>query len=334
MHFASPWALLGLLLIPVLVWRIVRSRGSDAGAVGFSDTRALQTRLRVRPWLSRTVPWVRLAAYVLLILALARPQTMAAVGKETTEGIDIMLTMDISGSMLAEDFEPKNRFTVAKETLERFALQTTNDRLGLVIFAGQAFTQCPLTLDNEMVAELVRQVEQGIIQDGTAIGMAIATAAHRLRASKAKSRLIILMTDGVNNSGKIDPITAAKAAAALGVKIYAIGVGKEGGAPIPVSDGLFGKRYMRDPDGTLQMTEIDEETLQKVAQLGKGKYFRATDAQALDKIYRDIRKMEKSRFELKKRRPVVEEFARYLWPAVILLLCALMIDEVIARKAP
>ena len=211
------------------------------------------------------LPWLRLAAFVLLVLALARPQTQAAVEQDAGQGIDIMLTMDISGSMLAEDFEPKNRFVVAQETLERFANETQNDRLGLVIFARQAFTQCPLTLDHEMVAQLIRQVQQGMIDDGTAVGMAIATAAHRLRESKAKSKVIILMTDGMNNSGKIDPLTAAKAAAALGIRIYAIGVGKEGGAPIPLYRGVLGKQYDRNPDGTLKLTEVDEETLKKVA---------------------------------------------------------------------
>jgi Ca-activated chloride channel family protein len=335
MQFAAPWALLALLIIPVLALWNYRSRGRGLTAVRFSQLKALPARRgAMRPLLAAALPWLRIAALFLLILALARPQSQAALEKQTSEGIDIMLTMDISGSMLAEDFEPKNRFTVAKETLARFAAQTENDRLGLVIFARQAFTQCPLTLDHEMVSELISEVKQGIIEDGTAIGMAIATAAHRLRESKAKSRVIILMTDGMNNSGKIDPITAAKAAAALGVKIYAIGVGKEGGAPIPISDGIFGKQYLRNPDGTLQLTKIDEDTLKKVAKLTGARYFRATDAQALAKIYREIRRMEKSPFEIKKRRPVIEEFARYLWPALVLLLLHMTIGATYARKAP
>lgn len=334
MQLASPWALLGLLFVPVLLWRALSSGRGRAGAVSYSDTRALPRPAPIRASLSRLTPWLHAAAYVALVIALARPQTYASLDKDTGEGIDIMLAMDISGSMLAEDFEPKNRFTVARETLEKFALSTDNDRLGLVIFAGQAFTQCPLTLDHEMIADLVRSVEQGIIEDGTAIGMAVATAAHRLRNSQAKSKVIILMTDGVNNRGKIDPLTAAKAAAALGIRIYAVGVGKKGGAPIPITDGLFGKRYLRNPDGTLQMTEIDEVVLRKVAQISGGKYFRATDAGALQRIYAEIRRMEKSKFDLKKRRPVVEQFARYAWFAAILILAGLLIDEVLARKAP
>lgn len=334
MQFASPWALLALLVLPVLAWRAIRPGRHRRGSVRFSSVAGLSRRPPARAILSASIPWIRILALILLILALARPQRAASLDKETSQGIDIMLTMDISGSMLAEDFKPRNRFVVARETLERFALQTENDRLGLVIFAGQAFTQCPLTLDNEMVAELVRGVEQGIIEDGTAVGMAIATSAHRLRNSRAKSRVIILMTDGVNNTGKIDPITAARAAAALGIRIYSVGVGKEGGAPIPVSDGLLGKRYLTNPDGTLQMTEIDEESLRKVAQITDGKYFRATDALALQTIYSEIRALEKSKFELKKRRPVVEDFARFLWPGALLLLLCILLEELLARKAP
>ena len=335
MQFAAPWALLGLVAVPALMWRALRPPRRVQSAVSFSQLGVIPARRApIRPLLSSLAPWARIVGYGLLVLALARPQTVASLDRATSEGIDIMLTMDISGSMLAEDFKPKNRFIVAKETLERFALQSENDRLGLVIFAGQAFTQCPLTLDHDMVAQLIAQVEQGIIADGTAIGMAIATAAHRLRQSKAKSRVIILMTDGVNNTGKIDPITAAKAAAALGTKIYAVGVGKEGGAPIPVSNGLFGKQYLRDPNGALQMTQIDEKTLRKVAQLTDGKYFRATDARALAKIYNEIRSLEKSKFEQQKRRPVVEQFARYLWPALFLLVLSMLFDELLARKTP
>ncbi len=335
MHFAFPWAFLALIVVPFLVLQALSSPRRRATAVVFSDLRLLPGRgVSLRPALASLLPWLKLGAYVLLVVALARPQSQAAVEQEEGEGIDIMLTMDISGSMLAEDFEPKNRFIVAKETLERFANETINDRLGLVIFARQAFTQCPLTLDHEMVAELIRQVEQGMIDDGTAIGMAIATAAHRLRESKAKSKVIILMTDGMNNAGKIDPITAARAAAALKVRIYTIGVGKEGGAPIPLYRGLLGKQYSRNPDGTLQLTDVDEDTLKKVADLTGGKYFRATDAQALARIYADVRKMEKSRFEIKKRRPVVEEFHRYLWPALLLLLAHIVLGATAARKAP
>lgn len=326
-QFAFPWAFLALLVVPFLAWRILRGNHRPAAAVVYTETDSLPIRrAQVRPMVAACVPWLRLLGLVLLIVALARPQGQGSIEKDTSEGIDIVLTYDISGSMSAEDFQPKNRFTVAKETLSRFALESENDRLALVIFASRAFTQCPLTLDHEMVAQLLEQVQQGMIQDGTAIGMAIATSAQRLRESKGKSRVIILMTDGVNNRGKIDPVTAARAAAALGIKIYAVGVGKPDGGPVPVSDGLFGKRYVQIP--------MDEKTLQKVAEITGGKYFRATDAQALAGIYKEIRTLEKSQFELSKRRPVVEEFARYLWPGLLLVLVALVLDCTYARRTP
>ena len=335
MQFATPWAFLGLLLVPVVLLLPSRARRRGAGGVGFSDLRFVGAgRGGLRPAIAVQLPWLRALAVVLLVIALARPQSQAGIESDTAEGVDIMLTMDISGSMRAEDFAPQNRFAVAKETLMRFAAQTSNDRLGLVIFASQAFTQCPLTLDHGMVVQLIAQVEQGIIKDGTAIGMALATAAHRLRQSQSKSRVIILMTDGQNNTGKIDPITAARAAAALGVRIYAIGVGKEGGAPVPIGDGIFGRQYMRNPDGTLQLTKVDEETLKQVAQIGKGRYFRATDAQALARIYDDIRKMEKSRFKVAARRPVVEGFLPYLWWGTLLVVLQLVLGATYARKAP
>lgn len=334
MQFAFPWAFLATPLVVWMAWRQVRRRGVGA-AVVFSDLRLIPPHIRtLREWAAELTPWLKVAAAALLVVALARPQGHGKPEKLQSEGVDIMLTMDISGSMLAEDFEPQNRFAVAQETLEKFARQTTDDRLGLVIFAAQAFTQCPLTLDHEMVADLIADVKQGSLQDGTAIGMAIATAAHRLEASPAKSRVIILMTDGVNNTGRIDPVTAAQAAAALGLRIYAVGVGKPGGAPIAMGDGLFGKQYLRNPDGSLQLTEIDEKTLQQVANIGGGHYYRVTDAQAMDQVYREIRSLERSRFESGLKRQVSEEFGRFAWPALVLLALALLLDCTWARKVP
>lgn len=333
MEFGTPWALLGLLLIPLLVLRVLRPGG--AGAVRFSSLGAAARReASPRVLAAAVVPWLKIAAFALLIIALARPQGHGVPERQTAEGVDIMLTLDLSGSMLAEDFTPKNRLTVAKETLEQFALQTENDRLGLVVFAGKAFTQSPLTLDREMVADLIRQVEYGMIEDGTAIGMAIATAAHRLRQSDAKSRVIVLMTDGVNNAGKIDPITAARAAAALGIRVYTVGVGREGGAPIAIEDGIFGTQYLRNPDGSLMMADIDEESLREIARITGGRFFRAADADAMARVYAEIRKLEKSPFEATARRPVVEEFERYLWPALALLMAAFLLDGTIGRRAP
>jgi Ca-activated chloride channel family protein len=334
MHFAFPWAFVALPVLALMAWRH-RSRGRRGAAVRYSDLRLVPPHARTpREWAGTLTPWLRVIAAALLVVALARPQGHGKPEKLQSAGVDIMLTMDISGSMLAEDFEPQNRFAVAQATLERFARETSDDRLGLVIFAARAFTQCPLTLDHQMVAELIAQVKQGMIQDGTAVGMAIATAAHRLEASPAKSRVIILMTDGVSNTGKIDPVTAARAATALGIRIYAVGVGKPGGAPIAMGDGLFGKQYLRNPDGTLQLTEVDEKTLKQVAQIGGGKYYRVTDAQAMDRVYAEIRSLEKTRFESGLRRSVTEEFGRFVWPALVLLALALLLDCTWARRVP
>jgi Ca-activated chloride channel homolog len=332
MHFAFPWAFLALPVLALMAWR---HRGRRGAAVRFSDLRLVPPHSRTpREWAGTLTPWLRVLAAALLVVALARPQAQGKPEKLQSEGVDIMLTMDISGSMLAEDFEPQNRFAVAQATLERFARDTSDDRLGLVVFAAKAFTQCPLTLDHQMVAELIAQVRQGMIQDGTAIGMAIATAAHRLEASPAKSRVIILMTDGVNNTGKIDPVTAARAAAALGIRLYAVGVGKPGGAPIAMGDGLFGKQYLRNPDGSLQLTEVDEKTLKQVAEIGGGKYYRVTDAQAMDRVYAEVRTLEKSRFESGLRRSVTEDFARFVTPALLLLALALLLDCTWTRRVP
>lgn len=313
MTFASPWALLALLLAPLLLWPVMR--GARGATVRFSDVRALRTsRPQVRALVASCLPFLRLIAFILLVFAAARPQLPGKPGREATQGIDIMLIMDISGTMQTRDFWPYDRLTVAKDTLRRFVLQEENDRLGLVIFARRAFTQCPLTLDHEMVAQLIDQVDYNLIrsramEDGTAMGMAIATAAHRLRESRSKSRVMILMTDGMNNAGKIDPITAARAAAALGLRIYTVGVGRTQGG-------------------------IDEETLMKVAQIGGGRYYRATDPQAMANVYAEIRRLEKSRFESPKRRPVSEEFPRLLWPGLVLLLLAFGLDHTYARRTP
>jgi len=337
MSFAQPLALLGLLLLPVLALLNWRARGRVASAVRFSQLKALPSRrVAARPLVVGLLPWLRIAALFLLVLALARPQSQGAMEKETSEGIDIMLTMDISGTMTTDDMGDKTRFEVARETLEQFATKTENDRLGLVIFADGAFTQCPLTLDHEMVAELVKQVEMGAVNPGrTAVGMAIATAAHRLEQSKSRSRVIILMTDGQNNTGKIDPTNAAKAAAALGIKVYTVGVGTPGGVPVVINHPLFGRRYATNPDGTRKMEPgVDEKTLKEVAQITGGEYFRATDEDAMKRVYDGIRKLEKSQFELNKRRPVVEQFTRYVWPALMLLLLQFTLGATYARKAP
>ena len=335
MTFATPWVLLLLLLLPVLGWRLVRPGRVGSGEARYPDLRLLGVRAGgLRATLAGALPWLRLVGLGLLIIALGRPQVPSGVREIGGSGIDIMLTLDISGSMQAEDFKPKNRFTVARDVLREFIKQAGANRLGLVIFSGKAFTQCPLTSDHNIVSQLLDRVHLGMIEDGTALGMAIATAANRLQASKAKSKVIILLTDGVNNRGEIDPPTAAEAAAALGIKIYAVGVGREGGAPLPVPDPIFGTRYLRDENGNLILSEIDEKTLKKVASLTGGQYFRATDAEALAKIYDQIDKMEKSEYAGRRERRYDELMARFLWPGLLVLLGQFLLGATWLRKAP
>lgn len=336
MSFADPWVLLLLLLIPIIGWRLARPGKAGSAVATYPDLRLLAVRQRSpRPWLARQLPWVRLPALFLLIVACARPQIPAGVREIGGAGIDIMLVLDISGSMQAEDFKPKNRFTVAREVLREFISNAGANRLGLVVFSGKAFTQSPLAADHQIVSQLLERVHLGMLEDGTAIGMAIATAAHRLQASQARSKVIILLTDGVNNRGEIDPPTAAEAAAALGIKIYTIGVGKEGGAPVPMPGSVFGPRYLTDPrTGRMMMTKLDEPMLKKIAQLTNGKYFRATDAQALRQIYDQIDKMEKSEYTAKRERRFTELFTKYAAWGLGLLLLQTLLGATWLRKAP
>jgi len=265
---------------------------------------------------------------------LARPEIPIGVKRVAGAGIDIILTLDISSSMRAEDFSPRNRFHVAKETLKDFIAGAGQNRLGLVIFAKDAFTQAPLTADHKMVLSLLQSVEIGMLPDATAIGMAIATAASRLVNSDAKSKVIILLTDGKNNAGEIDPVTAARTASTLGIKIYAIGVGKPGGAPIPNPNPGFGQpRYLLGPDGKPIITELDEETLKEVVG-DTGQYFRATDADALHEIYSQIDKMEKSEYLGSRQLEYQQYYGRFVWPALIVLLTLFALDCTLLRKAP
>ncbi len=277
---------------------------------------------------------LKLLAILFMIIAIARPQKGQQIKDIEAKGIDIMLALDVSGSMRAEDFKPKNRLTVAKKVLADFIKGRKTDRIGLIVFAGESFTQCPLTLDYNIILNYLHLVRFDMLADGTAIGMAIANAVNRLRYSKAKSKIIILLTDGENNSGVIDPITAAKAAAAFGVKIYTVGVGKIGGAPIPYQHPVFGKQYIRNPDGTLYLTHLDENTLKQIAQLTGGKYFRATDSDSLRRIYKKIDKLEKTKIKAKQYYQYDEKFNVFLWISVFLLLLYLVLDNIILIKVP
>ncbi|MGC9317448.1 MAG: VWA domain-containing protein [Armatimonadota bacterium] len=334
MELARPLWLLLLLALPGVVWLMRRPGSRRSGAMAYPDVRDLLVRTTPRTLAARALPWLSVMALALMIVGMARPRRLEEVVSVSSEGIDIVLALDISGSMRAEDFQPRNRFNVAKSVLQRFIAGTKGDRLALVVFAGKAFTQCPLTLDYEMLQQLLSQVELGMIEDGTAIGMAIATGAARLERSKAASRVIILLTDGVNNAGAIDPITAAKAAGAVGVKVYAVGVGSEEGARIPIDDPLFGRTYARNPDGTFKRTRMDEETLRRVAELSGGEYFRAADPGALGEIYERIRAMERSEFETTQYRRYQELAPIFLWPAMGLLALQVLLSCTWLRKVP
>ncbi|HDZ13062.1 MAG TPA: VWA domain-containing protein, partial [Bacteroidetes bacterium] len=263
-----------------------------------------------------------------VILALARPQSGSTHEEITTEGIDIILAMDISSSMLAEDFKPKNRIEAAKEVAEEFVKGRKNDRIGLVVFAKDSYTQCPLTLDYGILLKFIKDVKIGIIPDGTAIGMALANAVNRLRDSKAKSKVIILLTDGRNNAGELDPVTAAQIARAMGIRIYTIGAGKKGSALYPVQDPFFGKRYVRMP------VDIDENLLKQIASITGGKYFRATNTNSLREIYKEIGKMEKTKIHVKEYTKYKELFVGFLLTALIILIIEILLRNTKFRKIP
>lgn len=285
LEFATPAALLLLLLIPA--WLFVRRRRRPP-AIVFSRAGVLARGPRTGRFVARAIITLRVLALTLGIVALARPRTGARAENVTSDGINIVLVIDLSSSMLAEDFQPLNRMEVAKQRTRDFIQGRKADRIGLVAFAGEALTQVPLTVDYPVLLAAVRNLQAGMLEDGTAIGTAIATAANRLRDAPGRSRVMVLMTDGENNRGTIDPRTAARAAAAFGIRIYTIGVGTEGMAPVPVGRGVFGLRYENRP------VRIDETLLTEVARGTGGRYFRARDAAALQRIFEQIDALEKA----------------------------------------
>ena len=299
-----------------------RQRGGAPG-VQYSvaaDAAALETTGWAR--LRRLPDALLLAALALGAVALARPQERDASVERSTEGIDIVLALDVSTSMTAEDFVP-NRFEAAKAVAAEFVRGRESDRIGLVVFAAQAYTQAPLTLDYPFLLTMLQEVRMGLIEDGTAIGTALATATARLRDSEAASKVVILLTDGQNNRGQVDPQTAAEAAAALGVKVYAIGVGGDGRVP---AFGPFG--------GLGPRAEVDETALQGVAETTGGRYFRATDAQALREIYDEISALERTEIEETVLLDVEERYPLFLWPALLCLVAAVALSATRLREVP
>jgi Ca-activated chloride channel homolog len=326
-RFAYPQLLALLALVPLVGWFALRRRRERSVAYSSLDL-LLGAGLEASAWKRYGKLALRLAVLSLLILGVARAQTGRSKHTEYAEGIDIMLVLDTSGSMQAQDFEPKNRLFVAKEVVKDFIAKRSQDRIGLVVFAADAITQCPLTLDYELLSKLVDGVDFGMLDDGTAIGVALATACNRLRTSKAKSRVVILLTDGQNNAGMVDPVTAARVAATLGIKVYTIGVGTRGRAPMPIDDPVFGRRLVSVD------VDIDEATLRRIAELTDGRYFRATDREELVKIYDTIDKLERSKVESETFVEYTDRFAWFLIPALGLLVLELVLEQTVLRETP
>jgi Ca-activated chloride channel family protein len=277
----------------------------------------------------RHIPFgLRVASLALLVICLARPQSSHTEEEIQTEGVDIVIALDVSSSMLAEDFKPNNRLEAAKVVAQDFIKGRTNDRIGMVVFAAKSFTQCPLTLDYGILLNFINEIESGMIEDGTAIGMAIANASNRLRNSKAESKVVILLTDGQNNRGQLDPITAAKVADAFDIKIYTIGVGTQGKALYPYDDPLFGRRYVQ------MQVQIDEETLKQIAEITSGTYYRATDKQSLEQIFAEIDELEKTKIEVKKFSRFQELFPPYLVFALGFIVLEIGVANTRFRKIP
>ncbi len=325
--FAHPYILYFLLLIPIILYWYWRQSKKASTAITYSNIEVFEgVKSTIREKLRHLPIFLRSMALGLFIIALARPQSFSSGENVYTEGIDVAILLDISGSMLAEDFKP-NRLEAAKKVIDEFISGRKTDKIGLVIFAGESFTQCPLTIDYPVLRGLLKEIRSGMIEDGTAIGTAIANGVNRLKDSKAKSKVIILLTDGVNNSGEIDPITAAQIAKKFGIRIYTIGVGTIGEAPYPFQTP-FGKRYQ------MIKVEIDEKTLNEVARITDGKYFRATNNKKLEEIYKIIDKLEKTRVEITSYRKAKELF--YVWVAVglFLILLELILTRTYLRKLP
>jgi Ca-activated chloride channel family protein len=329
-NFAYPQFLFLLLLLPLLAWRYWQRHQRLGGTIRYSNLDLLKNLPKPSNYLSKHFLFgLRLLALALIIVALARPQSGHTEEEVTTEGIDIVMALDISSSMLAEDFKPKNRIEAAKLVAEQFISGRQSDRIGMVVFSARSFTQCPLTLDYGVLINFLKKVDVGMIkEDGTAIGLGLANAVDRLRNSKAKSKVIILLTDGRNNTGEIDPLTAARVAQAFNVRIYTVGVGTRGEALYPVQDPFFGKRYVRMP------VDIDEESLTRIAQITDGQYFRATDRLSLEKIFAEIDKLEKTKIEVKQFTRYRELFVSWLAVAMGLIFVEIVLANTKFRKIP
>lgn len=318
----------GVALVAMVYFHLKKRRYKSA-TIRYSDIRIVRRAARTTRQRFRFLLIVlRVLAVAAFVVAFARPRSGTEYQEVTSEGIDIMVALDVSSSMQAEDFKPHNRLYVAKEEIKKFANRRTNDRIGLVVFARYSFTQCPLTTDYGVLLKFVDQVNFGMVDDGTAIGMAIANGVNRLRDSESESKIMVLLTDGDNNSGEIDPITAANLAATFDIKIYTIGVGKPGNAMFPVQDPVFGKRYVYQP------TRIDEPTLKQIAETTGGKYFRARSKDELEEIYSIIDQLEKTEIEIAAHIQYKELFAYFTYLGLILMVLEVLLANTYFRKLP
>ena len=325
LSFAHPYFFALLLLIPFMIWWQLRKKKNDSPVLRLTTLSGIQKvkptgKVRFRPALFV----LRVVALVMLTISLARPQSSNTTENIDTEGIDIVMCIDVSGSMLSEDLKP-NRIEAAKNAALRFVDDRPTDRIGLVIFSGESFTMCPITIDHNVLKEQINQVKSGMLIDGTSIGMGLATAVDRLRFSKGKSKVIILLTDGVNNTGLIDPNTALEIAKAYHVRVYTIGAGTEGEAMMPVPT----------PNGTqrvLVKVEIDEALLKQIAKETGGKYFRATNSSSLGYVYKEIDKMEKTKVEVNSFKHYSELFFPFALIAIVCLLLEMLLRYTVFKS--
>lgn len=327
MTFAQPEWLWLLALVPVVGlgewWRLRRRAGLRFSNVRLADAVPATWAQRLR-WLPTVL---RMGVLALGIIALARPQQRDVIREQYAEGIDIMLVLDTSTSMRAEDFEP-NRFEAARDVAAEFIDNRVSDRVGLVVFAAKAYTQTPLTLDYDFLQRMLDEVRVGVIEDGTAIGTALAMATNRLKNTEAESKVIILLTDGQNNRGEIDPVTAAEVAETIGVRVYSIGVGTRGQAPFVVDHPFTGQSRRMMP------VQIDEDMLRTVAQQTGGQYFRATSKEGLRTIYEEIDELEKTEIEERVYTDRDEQYPLFLWPALGLLCIEVLLSTTVLRRFP
>lgn len=327
-EFSNPYWLLLLTIIPITILYKYITKRKEIAPILFSSLESVKGIRSWREKLTKLLPILRYLALALLVLAMARPQQTLTEEVVKAEGIDIILSMDLSSSMLAQDFEP-DRLTVSKEVAARFVDKRIYDRIGLVVFAGDSFTQTPLTTDHNILKDFLANLECGMLEDGTAIGMGLATAANRLKDSKSKSKVIILLTDGVNNSGYIKPLTAAEIAKEYDMRVYTIGVGSQGAARTPVGrrdDGRFIYGMSR--------VKIDEKLLTEIAHMTGGRYYRATDEAKLEEIYQEIDLLEKTEMEVNVFKRYTDVFRILLWWAMGLLIVEWLLRQTILRTIP